>query len=62
MRQYLVHRLLQLVPTLVLVSLIVFLVMRVLPGDVATLVATGGGGPEAGTIQIRDEELREIRE
>ena len=63
MRQYLVHRLLQLIPTLLLVSLIVFAIMRVLPGDVAMLVATGGTGTvDASSAQIRDEDLREIRE
>jgi peptide/nickel transport system permease protein len=63
MRQYLVHRLLQLIPTLVIVSLIVFAIMRALPGDVALLVAAGGmGAGEASGAQIREEELQEIRE
>ena len=63
MRQYIVRRLLQLIPTLFLVSLIIFFVMRVLPGDVAMLVVTGGSGaPEAGAARIQDRDLQEIRD
>src|SRR5919202_3154024 len=40
---YVVSRLLLFAPTLVLVSLAVFLMMRVLPGDVALLILGGGG-------------------
>ena len=63
MRQYIVRRLLQLIPTLFLVSLIIFFVMRVLPGDVAMLVVTGGSGaPEAGAARIQDRDLQDIRD
>lgn len=43
MTQYIVRRLLLFVPTLVLVTLMIFTVLRVIPGDVAKLIVTGGG-------------------
>jgi peptide/nickel transport system permease protein len=62
MQHYLARRLLQFIPTLVLVSLLIFLVLRVLPGDVATLVATGGAGaPETGSLRAEREQIQEIR-
>ncbi|MBI4610094.1 MAG: ABC transporter permease [Candidatus Rokubacteria bacterium] len=41
MRQYILRRVALAVPTLVLVSLIVFLMMRLMPGDVATRMVEG---------------------
>ncbi len=43
MTRYIVRRLLLLLPTLVLVTLLIFTLMRVVPGDVAKLIVTGGG-------------------
>jgi len=43
MSQYLVRRIALFVPTLVLVSLIVFAVMRIMPGDPALLILLGEG-------------------
>ena len=42
--KYVAHRLLYLLPTLLLVSVIIFGLMRVLPGDVATLMLVGPEG------------------
>lgn len=43
MTEYIIRRLLLMIPTLLVVSLIVFTIMRVIPGDVAALIATRGG-------------------
>lgn len=43
MRQYIIRRILLLVPVLVGVSLIIFTLMRVLPGDVAVMMLSGSG-------------------
>ncbi|MBI2909054.1 MAG: ABC transporter permease [Chloroflexi bacterium] len=43
MRQYILRRILLLIPVLVGVSLIIFTLMRVLPGDVAVMMLSGGG-------------------
>ena len=42
--KYLVRRLVSTIPTLVLVSAIIFWLMRILPGDVATLILVGTDG------------------
>lgn len=57
MRQYILRRLLMLIPVLVAVSIIIFLLMRVVPGDVATVILMGSGGEGAAT----EEALRELR-
>jgi len=44
MRTYLVKRLLLIVPTLLGVASLVFVIMRVIPGDVALLILGGDGG------------------
>ncbi len=44
MREYIVKRLLLLIPTLFLVSVLIFTLMRIVPGDYALLVAAGGEG------------------
>ena len=44
MRTYLAKRLLLIVPTLLGVATLVFLIMRVIPGDVALLILGGDGG------------------
>ena len=63
MRRYLARRLLQVIPTLLLVSFAIFFLLRVLPGDVALLVATGGtGGLEGSAARVAEEELVEVRE
>ncbi len=57
MRRYVLGRLLQLIPVLFLVSLIVFAVMRLLPGDPALLMLSGAEGGA-----ITPERLNELRE
>ncbi len=44
MRQYLARRFLLFIPTLLLVSVVIFTVLRVLPGDVAVLILAGPEG------------------
>ena len=60
MLRYLGHRLLHLLPTLALVSLLTFLALRVLPGDAAILMVAGGGPSEAST-SVAQEELGQLR-
>ncbi|MBO6923127.1 MAG: ABC transporter permease [Roseicyclus sp.] len=57
MGRYVLGRLLQLVPVLILVSLIVFAVMRLLPGDPALLMLSGAEGGA-----ITPERLNDLRE
>ncbi|MBI2888145.1 MAG: ABC transporter permease [Chloroflexi bacterium] len=57
MQEYIIRRLFLMIPTLLGVSLIIFTIMRVIPGDVATLIATRGGEGTATEQEIGD--LRE---
>ena len=43
MGTYIVRRLFGLIPILIGISIIVFLIMRMLPGDVAAMILMGGG-------------------
>ena len=56
MSRYLLHRILQLVPVLLLISVIIFVMMHVLPGDPAQLILSGAEGGAAGP-----ERLAELR-
>ena len=49
---YLARRLLLTIPTLVVVSLIIFVVMHVIPGDPAAVIATNGGQATATPAEI----------
>ncbi|MEK7681436.1 MAG: ABC transporter permease [Chloroflexota bacterium] len=51
MHQYIARRLLMFLPVLFGVSVLIFLLMRVIPGDVARLLLSGGG--EGGTVNER---------
>lgn len=53
------RRLLLLLPTLLGISIVIFLVMRIVPGDVALLIVTGGGEGSGGAI--RQESLNAVR-
>ncbi len=44
MRAYIIRRLLLMIPTLLLVSLIIFFMMRFIPGDILDLMVYSGGG------------------
>ena len=59
MQQYVMRRLLMLVPTLLGVSIIVFAVMRVVPGDVARIILSGGAGGEGAASDQAVQQLRE---
>jgi len=54
-QRYVIGRLMSLVPTLIGVSLIIFLVMRALPGDVARQILTGGGSGQGVSQQQVDQ-------
>jgi len=58
MTQYIIRRLLMMVPVLFGVSVIVFAIMRIAPGDVATMILMGSGG-EGGASAEAIAKLRE---
>ncbi len=60
MQRYVMRRLLSLVPTLIGVSLLIFLVMRALPGDVARQILTGGGSAQGVTQQQVDKLRKDL--
>ena len=60
MQQYIVRRLLFGLLTAVLVSLLIFALMRIAPGDVAQMIALEASGGEASTVT--EETLEKIRE
>lgn len=55
MRQYVLRRLLIAVPTLFLVSVAIFLIMRVIPGDVALIILSGSEGSGVADPKQMDE-------
>jgi len=57
MRNYLIKRLLLAVPTVIGVTLLIFFVMRILPGDPLTLIY----GENTGIYILSDEELKAAR-
>ncbi|MGD9894694.1 MAG: ABC transporter permease [Dehalococcoidia bacterium] len=57
MTKYIIRRLLLFIPTLVLVTAMVFATLRIMPGDVAALIVTGGG--ESG---FNEEAYQEVRQ
>ncbi|MBI2906658.1 MAG: ABC transporter permease [Chloroflexi bacterium] len=57
MQRYVIRRLVLFVPTLLLVSLIIFTVLRIVPGDVAAVILSG---PE-GERHYTQEELEQVR-
>jgi peptide/nickel transport system permease protein len=57
MSRYLLRRLIATVPVLIVVSLIVFVIMRVAPGDVAQMLLSGDSGTAASA-----EEVHRLRE
>lgn len=56
MTQYIARRLLLFVPTLLLATGLIFTILRVIPGDVAALIVTGGGEG-----QFNERAYREVR-
>ena len=59
MRNYIIRRVLLMVPTLFILSLIIFGLMRVLPGDVALMIAVGEGGDGAAFDEASLDIIRE---
>lgn len=57
MQEYILRRVLLMIPTLLGVSFIIFVIMRIIPGDVATLIATRGGEGTA-----TEQEIANLRE
>ena len=61
MREYLSSRLILFLPTLILASLAIFLAMRVIPGDVASVILSEGGENQdlVSGLRSRIDRLRE---
>lgn len=60
MGTYIIRRLFGLIPILIGISIIVFLIMRMLPGDVAAMILMGGG--EDSTSGASAEAVAELRD
>ena len=60
MRTYVLRRVMLMVPLLLAVSIVVFAMVRILPGDVATLMVAGGQSPMF-TFRENDDLHRAIR-
>ena len=60
MQNYAIRRLLLFIPTLIAVSMLVFALMRVVPGDVAILILAGPG--EEGSTLFTNEDVQALRE
>ena len=57
MNSYIVKRIVLFIPTLILASLLIFVIMRSLPGDVVTVILSGSG---EGVVSLEAKEaLRE---
>lgn len=60
MTTYVIRRLLLFIPTILIVTIIIFLLMWIVPGDTAMLILTGGDPSEGGRVNLADiEKLRE---
>ena len=60
MQQYIAKRVLLFVPTVVLVTLLVFLFLRIIPGDPALLILVGSGGQGSFTPEELEVVQREL--
>lgn len=58
MGQYIIRRLIAMIPTLFVLSVFVFFIMRIMPGDVALLMLAGPEGEGA----VSEEALEELRQ
>lgn len=59
MREFLIRRAILAIPTIIGVTLLVFIVMRVAPGDVAVMILTGGGSEDSASLNPK--ELARVR-
>lgn len=57
MREYIIRRLILFIPALFGVSIVIFLLMRVMPGDVAMIILAGPGGE----VAVSQEDLERVR-
>ena len=57
MKAYIIRRLILIIPTLFLVSVFIFSILRLLPGDIALIILTGGG-----TTQIDPQQYADLRQ
>src|SRR6266567_1155412 len=57
MGTYILQRLLLVIPTLLGVSIVIFVIMRLLPGDVARQILTGGGSGQG----VTEEQVSKLR-
>jgi len=62
MRAYLIRRLLLIIPTLILVSLIIFFTVRLIPGDVIELMVQEAGPEAMGSEEEQDAAFDAMRE
>ena len=60
MQNYAIRRILLFMPTLIVVSMLIFGLMRVVPGDVAILILAGPD--EEGTTRFTEEEVQALRD
>jgi peptide/nickel transport system permease protein len=58
MTNYVPHRLLLVIPTLLGVSLVIFFIRRMMPGDVARQILTGGGSGQG----VTEEQVAKLRQ
>ncbi len=58
MRKYIIRRVILFIPTLIGVSIAIFIILRVIPGDIASIILGGPSGEGAYSL----EELEELRE
>ena len=58
MQRYLMRRILLFIPTLFIASMIIFGIMRFLPGDVALVILGGSGAEDVGFTEKQLEDLR----
>ncbi|MDP2954582.1 MAG: glutathione ABC transporter permease GsiC, partial [Chloroflexota bacterium] len=49
MKNYILRRFMLFVPTLIGASLVIFAIMRIIPGDVALMILMGEGGEQSAT-------------
>ena len=55
MKKYVIRRLILVIPTVFLAGTLVFFMLRVLPGDIVTMLTSEGGATEATKEKLREE-------
>ena len=62
MQTYLVKRTLLFIPTLVFVTIVVFIILRIVPGDPALMLILGDSAEGEVSVAFAEKELRELQE